>query len=278
MSKRFAIVGAAGFVARRHAEAIRAVGGEIVAVVDPHDSVGWIDQYAPRASYYSDLAPFIAAANWSDGPGAPDFAVICTPNDLHAGQALALSEFCRVIVEKPVALTAADVETIAVCASHPVHPILNARCSREAERLRDVAAGLIGGAAVDVRYVAPRGAWYAQSWKGDFRRSGGIVTNIGVHVLDLLLWAFGPCSGIDPVHDEAEEFAARLDLERARVSLRLSTGGQAAERSVTVNGERFDLGDLFGTHVESYRRILDGRGWTLDDAAPAIALCERLRG
>ena len=34
-------------------------------------------------------------------------------------------------------------------------------------------------------YVTGRGNWYKSSWKGDVARSGGISTNIGIHLFDL---------------------------------------------------------------------------------------------
>ena len=44
---------------------------------------------------------------------------------------------------------------------------------------------------VDLTYITSRGNWYHVSWKGDQQRSGGIATNIGVHLLDMLMWIFG---------------------------------------------------------------------------------------
>ena len=40
--------------------------------------------------------------------------------------------------------------------------------------------------------MTARGPWYDVSWKGSEERSGGLVTNIGIHLFDLLLWMFGP--------------------------------------------------------------------------------------
>ena len=41
-------------------------------------------------------------------------------------------------------------------------------------------------------YVTSRGPWYHVSWKGSEERSGGVATNIGIHLFDLLMWLFGP--------------------------------------------------------------------------------------
>ena len=46
---RFAIIGVAGYIARRHLEAIRDVGGELCAAFDVSDSVGQMDASFPAA-------------------------------------------------------------------------------------------------------------------------------------------------------------------------------------------------------------------------------------
>ena len=56
--KKFALIGAAGFVAPRHMKAIKDVGGELVAMLDPHDSVGVVDKYFPEALFFSELERF----------------------------------------------------------------------------------------------------------------------------------------------------------------------------------------------------------------------------
>ena len=52
---RFALIGAAGFVAPRHMRAIRDAGGQLVAAVDPKDSVGVIDEYFPEAAFFTEF-------------------------------------------------------------------------------------------------------------------------------------------------------------------------------------------------------------------------------
>ena len=44
---------------------------------------------------------------------------------------------------------------------------------------------------IDLTYLTSRGNWYYTSWKGDYSKSGGIATNIGVHFYDMLSWIFG---------------------------------------------------------------------------------------
>ena len=48
MSLRFALTGAAGYIAPKHMKAINETGNVLVAALDPHDSVGILDKYAPQ--------------------------------------------------------------------------------------------------------------------------------------------------------------------------------------------------------------------------------------
>lgn len=49
--KRFALIGAAGYIAPRNIVAIRETGNVLVAVLDPKDSVGIIDSHFPGAPF-----------------------------------------------------------------------------------------------------------------------------------------------------------------------------------------------------------------------------------
>ena len=62
---------------------------------------------------------------------------------------------------------------------------------------------------VTVRYITRRGQWFGTSWKGDPFRSGTIIFNIGIHLLDGLTWAIGAGPEVvrahaDPAGDRAE--------------------------------------------------------------------------
>ena len=103
---KFILIGAAGYVAPRHMAAIKAVGGELVAAVDPCDSVGILDRYFPKCLFFKDYLDAFESV-------AADYAVICTPNNLHAVQAFqALEAGMDVIVEKPAAITSKWVDEL----------------------------------------------------------------------------------------------------------------------------------------------------------------------
>ena len=56
--RKFALIGAAGFVAPRHRRAIRDTGNELVAALDKSDSVGIIDSYFPDTAFFTEFERF----------------------------------------------------------------------------------------------------------------------------------------------------------------------------------------------------------------------------
>ena len=56
--KNFAITGVAGYIAPRHLQAIKDTGNNLVAAVDPHDSVGILDRYFPGTSFFTEFERF----------------------------------------------------------------------------------------------------------------------------------------------------------------------------------------------------------------------------
>jgi UDP-N-acetyl-2-amino-2-deoxyglucuronate dehydrogenase len=142
---------------------------------------------------------------------------------------------------------------------------------------------------VELTYITSRGKWYFISWKGDITKSGGIATNIGVHFYDMLSWIFGELKS-NTVHlHEYDRAAGFLEFEKARVRWFLSINAQSlpAEtrekgkrtyRSLTINGESFEFSDGFTElHTHSYRQILSGNGFGLEEARPAIEIVHDIR-
>ena len=56
--KNFAITGVAGYIAPRHLQAIKDTGNQLVAAVDPNDSVGILDKYFPDVSFFTEFERF----------------------------------------------------------------------------------------------------------------------------------------------------------------------------------------------------------------------------
>ena len=286
---RFALIGAAGYIAPRHIQAIKEVGGDLVAAVDPHDSVGRLDQHFPDCHYFKEIERFDRHLDKlrRSGEGV-DYVSICSPNYLHdAHIRLALRNHAEAICEKPVVVNPWNfkaLQELEVEVGTKVWTVFQLRLLPHLIELKKkFATG--GPYRVKLDYITPRGRWYAYSWKGSKEHSGGKLMNIGVHLFDLLLWLFGEAlSGhVDTKTDKT--IKGCVVLERAHVEWRLSLDAKhlppEAEnpswRSLEVDGERVEFSPGFtDLHTKVYDRILTGKGFTLEDAKPSIDLIHKL--
>ena len=58
MINNFALIGAAGYIAPRHMQAIKETGNRLIAACDPHDSVGILDRYFDQVDFFSEFERF----------------------------------------------------------------------------------------------------------------------------------------------------------------------------------------------------------------------------
>jgi UDP-N-acetyl-2-amino-2-deoxyglucuronate dehydrogenase len=142
---------------------------------------------------------------------------------------------------------------------------------------------------VNLTYITSRGNWYHTSWKGDERKSGGIATNIGVHFYDMLQWVFGDVKR-NIVHVATHDrVAGYLEFEKARVRYFLSINentlpkeirelGKRTYRLLEMDGEEVEFSNGFtDLHTESYKKILAGNGFGLDEVRPCIEIVHDIR-
>jgi UDP-N-acetyl-2-amino-2-deoxyglucuronate dehydrogenase len=290
--KRFGVIGVAGYIARRHLEAIKAVGGDLKVAHDIFDSVGQMDASFPDARFFTDFEEFATHAHMlrSQGNGL-DYVSICSPNFLHRRHIeFALRAGSDAICEKPLVLEPAEVdalETLELETGRNVSTILQLRLNKDNIALRDEIAESSSRHVVDLTYVTPRGPWYYTSWKGDESKSGGVVANIGVHLFDLVGFLFGPLRK-SVVHHRAMDCAAGvLEHERATVRWFLSINKRDLDNSVndltacrrlTIGERSYNLsGDFRDLHTRSYSEILAGRNFPLSEVRPAISAVAAIR-
>ena len=116
--KRFALIGAAGYIAPRHLQAIHEVGGTLVAAYDPSDSVGHLDAYFPKAAFFTEFERFDRHLNkLSERGEAAEYISICSPNYLHDSHIrYALRNEAHCICEKPITLRPWNVEGLTATA------------------------------------------------------------------------------------------------------------------------------------------------------------------
>ena len=56
--KNFALIGAAGYIAPRHMKAIKETGNNLIVAYDISDSVGIIDSFFPKSSFFNCFNEF----------------------------------------------------------------------------------------------------------------------------------------------------------------------------------------------------------------------------
>ncbi len=297
----FALTGVAGYIAPRHLKAIQAVDGNLLAVCDPHDSVGILDSYFPNAAFFREFERFdrhLEKRRRATDEERVNYVSICSPNHLHdAHIRLALRVGANAICEKPIVLNPWNLDALAELEQEygqriwtvlqlRVHPKIAAL--RERLRVKD-AALRVKRYCVTLTYITTRGKWYDYAWKGDVEKSGGIATNIGVHFFDLLLWLFGDVRHSEVHVSEPRRMCGYLDLANADVRWCLSlqredlpeevrVNGNATYRSIKVDGEEIEFtGGFTDLHTEVYRETLAGHGFGIQDAYPSIQLVHNLR-
>ena len=197
MAKNFALIGAGGFVAPRHMKAIKETGNNLIAAVDPSDSVGVLDSYFNDVRFFVEFERFdrhIEKLRRQSEKDRVDFVSICSPNYLHdAHVRFALRVGADAICEKPLVLNPWNLDALAELeqeSRHKVYTVLQLRLHPALIALREKLLAEKRNHKHDVclTYVTSRGRWYLVSWKGQIERSGGLPTNIGIHFFDLLAW------------------------------------------------------------------------------------------
>jgi UDP-N-acetyl-2-amino-2-deoxyglucuronate dehydrogenase len=295
--KNFAVTGVAGYIAPRHLKAIQETGHRLVAAADPHDAVGILDRFAFDVRYFNEIERFdrhLEKLRRGPEEHRVDYVSICSPNHLHdAHIRLALRVGADVICEKPLVINPWNLEPLQEIEKETgrrVRTVLQLRVHPELVTLRERLIAARGRRRqVSLTYITSRGQWYDVSWKGREDRSGGIVTNIGIHFFDLLIWLFGSVRGSEVHLREPHRAAGYLDLEHADVQWFLSTdvadlpfapvaGGRATFRSITVDGGEVEFSEGFADlHTRIYQEVLDGGGFGIEDARPSIELTSSIR-
>jgi UDP-N-acetyl-2-amino-2-deoxyglucuronate dehydrogenase len=294
--KRFAITGASGYIAPRHLRAIKDTQNTLIAALDPFDSVGILDSFFPEAEFFTQPEVFIQYLDELRRKNVGiDYFSVCSPNHLHDPHIrMALWSGADAICEKPIVLNPEDIvqlQQLEQETGRRVWTILQLRTHAALVELKEKLEKEASSVPKEITlsYVTSRGSWYLRSWKGRLEQSGGLATNIGVHLFDMLCWLFGEVNHVE-VHERSDTVVSGyLELERARVKWFLSINledvpadlrlkGQRTYRSITIDGEEIEFSDGFTElHTQVYRRTLNGNGFGLQDTYQAIATVAKIR-
>lgn len=294
--KHFTLIGAAGYIAPRHMQAIRDTQNDLVAAMDTNDSVGIIDSYFPNAAFFTEFERFDRhLEKLKRADKKVDYVSICSPNYLHdAHIRFGLRYGADVICEKPIVLNPWNIDALEELekeTGNHVYNILQLRLHPSIIALKEKVNSAPKDKIFefDLTYITSRGTWYYTSWKGNTEKSGGIATNIGVHFYDMLQWVFGPVKeNIVHIHTH-DRAAGYFEFEKAKVRWFLSINaetlpedvrakGKRTYRSINIEGEELEFSDGFtDLHTLSYRDILSGGGFRIGEARAAIEIVHNIR-
>lgn len=294
--KRFALMGAAGYIAPRHMQAIKDTNNDLVAALDPNDSVGVIDSYYPSCHFFTEFERFDRHLDKRRRNGCPvEYVSICSPNYLHDSHIrFALRSGSHAICEKPLVLNPWNIDSLSEIekeSGFKINTILQLRLHPAIISLKEemIARQSDSKLDVDLTYITSRGNWYDVSWKGDEKKSGGIATNIGVHFFDMLHYLFGDLQENKLFMSDQKTASGYLEYKYARVRWFLSTDekslpasiklkGQRTYRSITIDNKELEFsGGFTDLHTRSYEHILAGKGFGLEDNRVAIETVSDIR-
>lgn len=283
---KFLILGAAGYVARKHVEAIFKTNNTVSVIIDGNESIGYIDQYFPKALYFKSIKNFdifLLKKNISI-----DYCVICTPNYLHFDHIkFAIKKKYKVICEKPLTINYSNLDKLIKFEKKglSINTILQLRYNQSLKKLKkninDKKKYL-----VDLTYISPRGDWYKKSWKGKINKSGGIIFNLGIHFIDIIIWLFGEIIKIEVDTKTENTISGKFILMNAEVKWFISydpkniskKGKFNYYRKMIVNNKIIDLSDNFNNlHIKSYKEILDKKGISVSEVKQSIYIAKKIQ-
>jgi predicted dehydrogenase len=261
----------AGWIGRRHVEALQRTGRAALAICEPHAS-----RRMSMAQEFDISRTFVALDEalrhrW-------DGVVVATPAHTHADLGFALAERgLPVLMEKPVAASWEGVERWRRAAEANGAPVMMGyvyRCHPILETLREqLQRDRIGR---PLQVVAQRGAHlpsrrpdYASGYYARLPHGGGIVHDILSHVYNAVEWLVGP---LDRVAADAAHLALpHVDVDDTvhvlgrhggvLASYCINQHQPAAEFSLQVNGSRGSVRGLF--HADCWETAdTPDAGWT----------------
>jgi UDP-N-acetyl-2-amino-2-deoxyglucuronate dehydrogenase len=295
--KNFALIGVGGYIAPRHLKAIKDTENNLLAAMDPNDSVGILDSFFPNADFFIEYERFDRHIQKlkKQTYNKVDYISICSPNFLHDSHIrFALRSGANAICEKPIVLNPWNIDNLISIEQEfgkKVYTILQLRLHPSIIKLKEMVRQSKKDKVfdVDLTYITSRGNWYFYSWKGDEKKSGGVATNIGVHFYDMLHFIFGNVKENIVHYKDEKKVAGFLEFEKAIVRwflsvddkdlpINISKLNQRTYRSIIIDKEEFEFSEGFSDlHTKIYQDILQGKGFGLEENRVAIQTVSVIR-
>jgi len=260
-----AIIGL-GYVSTRHVESILgSPRATLAAVCDANTERAQAAGEKYRVPWFTDPNDIFEVPF--------DLASVCTPSGTHKDIALtALRHSRHVLIEKPLALTSADVGEVMSAAAHAGLLVTTVFHNRFNDAVLATRAPLQDGHFGEIRYASAVARWYRDqsyyqgTWRGTALLDGGVLLNQGIHYVDMLLHTIGSrpisvyCKTARLVHDiETDDFGLLvIEFEDGSVgTIEVSTIAYPAnlEGSLTILGTKgcVKLGGVALNTIEAWR-------------------------
>lgn len=203
---KYALIGC-GRISHKHIEAAKNNGVEIVALCDKNvlnmENLAKVFNLQDGVNLYTDYNQLLEKEH-------PDIAAVATDSGSHAVIAEAAIEAgCNVIIEKPIALSIYDAQSIidsaekngvTVCVCHQNR--FNKAVQKVREAVEKERFGRLFHASANIRWNRNEDYYSQAPWRGTWEHDGGALMNQCIHNVDLLCWMMGY---------EAEEVFAYTD-------------------------------------------------------------------
>lgn len=298
--KNFCLIGL-GYIAPRHIKAIYETNNNLSAVYDIHNSSGILDKYFPDCKFFNKEKDFKKYILNND----IDYLVICSPNYLHYKHCkLGLELGLDVICEKPIILNTKYINKLTKIekkTGHKIYPILQLRYHPKLKKLKEYINEVINKYhEINIETVTHRGDWYNKSWKGQYKKSGGMTLNIGVHIFDLICWLFNiyNINEIDYIeiknYNKDDMIDGVFGIKNTIVNFYLSnnkkyllyeTKDNKPYRKLSLDSYKYKheensnirFDDIFeDLHLITYKEILKGNGYNIQDCKVSIDLVNKI--
>lgn len=269
MKKTF-IIGSSGFVAKRHMDCLFNLNQKVIALCDKKTD-GYSDRYFPDTKFFlneKDFQKFISKIK-----GGKQL-IVCSPNFLHTRHILmGIENGCDVLCEKPPCLKEKDLDKIILWEKKykkKCYFVFQLRYDKSVLDIKKLCKKKKFHSA-KIEYITHRGEWYKKSWKGDEKKSGGLIFNIGIHLIDLLIFWFGTIIKSETLKKNNQLLEAKITFKNAFVYIRISTDRKYIPkklniksfqyRSIKIGTKKIEFSSNFNSlHSKVYNDFLRGKG------------------
>jgi UDP-N-acetyl-2-amino-2-deoxyglucuronate dehydrogenase len=285
----FACIGVAGYIAPRHLQAIKSLKHNLILSYDKKDAAGILDKYFPNSLFFNQLSSF--KKKFISFKKKINYTVILTPNSTHfAYIKFALSNGSNVICEKPLVLTIhhlKQLEKLEIKYNRRVFTILQLRTLKVIKKLKQkLKINKNNKNIVKINYITPRRIEYKKTWKGNLSKSGGILLNIGIHLIDLLVYLFGESKSYKLTKNNQNYKQGKILFHNTKADFYLSINKKdikkyqkkSVVRDFIINGRKIDLfKNSSKAHINCYKEILDEKSFGIKDVKKSIQLAINLQ-